>query len=102
MELYDVLHLVRRNPDSFLHDGRSLTSLYAFLMGYELGLTSMGKKGSIFGEMRDFSIWLVKELGFSGGTRGWCTAILSKTESETEAFDRFFELFEKFRKEKFN
>ena len=99
MELSEIFDLIRPNPNVYLYNGRSLTSLHEFLMGYEFGRSSAGMKDSIFGELHDFTMWLKKELAFPTGTRGWCTMILMRTKSEAEAFDLFFELFRRFKRE---
>ena len=43
---------------------------------------------------RDFHDWVAYRTHYRESTSGWCNMIVSTTESEEEAFDRFFELLE--------
>lgn len=43
---------------------------------------------------RDFDDWVAYRCHFRESTAGWCNMIVATTESEEEAFDRFFELLE--------
>lgn len=95
-ELFEVLDAIRRHPSLTGAETKSLTILKVYLAGYESGNARHEKLG-IFGLLRPFNTWVAKELGFAEPTSGWCNMILALTKSEEEAFDRFFELLDKFR-----
>jgi hypothetical protein len=98
MELFELLEMIRARPLVFLDEQKSLKALRVFLAGYERGTVSMGAKKSIFGDLRGFNNWVAKELGFPSATSGWCNMINARSDSDEQAFDRFFELLDKYRK----
>jgi hypothetical protein len=71
--------------------------LYSLLAGFELGAHSFGQKVSTLGELRPFSIWVAKKLGFTSYTRGWYNMIAEKTTSDEEAFELFFQLLDQYK-----
>ncbi len=96
MNAFEILDIIRRRP---AYVDKSLTLLRSFLMGFEMGIQSCGVQESTLGEMRPFSIWVAKELGFRGYSKGWCKMIRESTDSEERAFEYFFELLDKYKKE---
>jgi len=50
----------------------------------------IGSKQPILGDLRPFSIWVAKELGFTGYARGWCGMITERAGSDEKALDMFF------------
>lgn len=91
-----LLDIIRFRPAIYL-DGPSLTALYHFICGYEFALLTHG-----FNEVDEFDIpyefydWVAYRLHFRGSTSGWKNMILERTDSEVEAFSRFFELLDEF------
>ena len=98
MTVFEVLDVVRRKPRFYLQE-ESLKVLWVFLAGYEIGIQSCGQKRSLLGELRPFSIWVAKELGFSSYAKGWSNMIRERADSDQAAFRYFFELLDRFKRE---
>ncbi len=99
MNAFQILDFVRKNPQTYFCGEKSLRMVWTLLIGYEIGITSCGKP-AIFSDFRHFNTWLAKELNFSIPTcRGWRNMIEARTATDEEAFDRFFELLDRYRKE---
>ena len=93
-DVHEILGLIKRRPRFYL-EAQSLEMLRTFLAGYE-----MGSRKPVLGSMREFSIWIAGELGYSGYSGGWCHMISKRAESAEKAFDMFFELYDKWRGER--
>ena len=93
MNAYELVEIIRQKPGFYLH-GKSLKQLHSLIIGYEIGA-----KQGISSDFRPFNRWLAKELGFGEPTSGWCNMISARAESDEKAFDLFFGLLDRFRKE---
>ena len=97
LNLYDLLRKIKQRPSLYLGK-RSLSHLHTFLDGYtfacrQLGipLTEQEKK------IEEFQEWI--EIRFNQpSTQSWSRIILFYSEDETDALNRFFNLFEEFLK----
>ncbi|MCC5646878.1 hypothetical protein LC607_28975 [Nostoc sp. CHAB 5824] len=99
-ELFTLLQKIKDNPVMYI-DKPSITCLYSFLNGYidsliELGFTDINSCG-----MEGFQEW-IQERAKTNVSRSWAGIILSCSGSERAAFNRFFEEFEQFLKQKDN
>ena len=92
MDAYELVEIVRKKPGFYLH-GTSLRQLQSLLIGYEIGA-----KQGICSDFRPFNRWLAKEFGLPEG-HGWCNMVITRAGSDEAAFDLFFELLDRFRKE---
>jgi hypothetical protein len=96
--IYDMLNAIRKKPGLYIATP-SINRLHAFVVGYTAGL------GRVRFAVRDdehfhrFHDWVAHRLGFGESTSGWCNMIRDKSESEADAFHRFFVLLDEFRKE---
>jgi len=98
MDVFQLLDVVRKDPGAYLGDRKSLRMLWAFLMGYEVGITTCGKP-AIFSDFHPFNKWVAKELGFAEPTSGWRNMVAARSDSDEKAFDRFFELLDRYKRE---
>src|SRR4051794_30511192 len=94
MNAYELVEIIRQKPAFYLHDGKSLKQLRSLVIGYEIGA-----REGISSDFRPFNVWLAKELEFGEPTSGWCNMISPRAESDEKAFDLFFELLDRYRKE---
>src|SRR6266576_3801595 len=92
MDAYELVEIVRKKPGFYLY-GQSLRQLHSLLIGYEIGA-----KQGICGDFRPFNMWLAKQFDLPEAS-GWCNKIVARAGSNEAAFDLFFELLDKFRKE---
>jgi hypothetical protein len=98
--IFDLLSRIQARPAVFLDGDPSLKRLRSFLVGYECGLGSLRftpRDRELFHAFHD---WIASQLGFAESTSGWCNMILEKTENDKDAYYRFFQLLEQFRREK--
>ncbi|MFN6474994.1 hypothetical protein [Nostoc sp. DedQUE07] len=96
-KLYTLLQKIKENPVMYI-DKPSITCLDFFVGGYlgqlsDLGLTPEGYP------MEGFQEW-IQERAKTNVTQSWAGIILSYSGSERAAFNRFFEEFEQFLKQK--
>ncbi|MEH2088077.1 hypothetical protein [Nostoc sp.] len=99
MNLSTLLQKIKENPVMYI-DKPSITCLRSFAWGYlsqlsNLGLTPEGDP------MEGFNEWM-QETEKINTTQSWVEIILFLSSSERDAFYSFFELFEKFIKQKTN
>ncbi|MEH2221733.1 hypothetical protein [Nostoc sp.] len=99
MNLSTLLQKIKENPVMYI-DKPSITCLRSFVWGYlsqlsNLGLTPEGDP------MEGFNEWM-QERAKINTTQSWLQIILFRSSSEKDAFYNFFELFEKFIKQKNN
>ena len=90
--LLAVLESLRRRPGMYIGEP-SLTRLAAFLRGYDYA------RHELLGEPADpffisFQEW--SEHRFRQKNKGWAEAILLQSNSESQAFDRFWELLDEY------
>ena len=90
-----ILDEIREHPGMYL-GMKSLTALWFFLHGYELGKFRCEHRWP--GEVpRGFSDWVGYRLHLNSNWKGfWHHAILSRFRDESLALDRFFELRDEF------
>lgn len=94
-----VLKMIQAKPMFFLDGDLSIKRIRSFIVGYECGLAEVGASADDSVTLRDFNDWVADKLEFGESTSGWCNMILTRTESDREAYDRFFELLDQFLKE---
>jgi hypothetical protein len=92
MDIYELVEVVRKKPGFYLH-GRSLRQLNSLLIGYEIGA-----KQGICSDFRPFNSWLAKRFDLPEAA-GWCNMVVECAGSDEAAFDLFFELLDRFKKE---
>ncbi|MEH1940262.1 MAG: hypothetical protein V7L01_08615 [Nostoc sp.] len=97
MNLSTLLQKIKENPVMYI-DKPSITCLKSFVGGYlgqlsDLGLTPEGYP------MEGFQEW-IQERAKTNLTQSWAGILIFSCGSDRNAFYRFFELFEKFIKQK--
>lgn len=97
MNVDELLDGIRKRPNFYLENQKSLRILRSFLVGFDYGLSKSGNQPSVYEQLRHFNDWVSVQLGFGESTGGWCNMIVSKAGSDEKAFDLFFELFDKYR-----
>jgi hypothetical protein len=93
MDAFELVEMIRKKPDRYLHGGKSLKQLHAIMIGYDLG----AERG-IFSDFRPFNRWLAQKFELPEPS-GWYNMITTRAGSDGEAFDLFFELLDSFRSE---
>jgi hypothetical protein len=96
--IYDLLDAIRKMPGLYVCEP-SIFRLHSFINGHNSGLGRVGfalRDGEDFHRFHD---WVARRLGFAESTSGWCNMIRDKSESDANAFKRFFVLLDEFRKE---
>ncbi len=89
-----LINKIRQRPAMYL-GCKSLTAFYHFLGGYRMACSLHSiDDGLGLNIPQDFHDWVAYRTHFRESTSGWCSMIVSTTESEETAFDRFFELLE--------
>ncbi len=93
--LYDLLQRIKQRPGMYLGKS-SITRLSMLLMGYSLARREVGlpitKQEKEFG---GFQEWIQEKFKITS-SHGWDSIILFYSADEREAFENFFQLFEKF------
>jgi hypothetical protein len=97
LSICDLLDLIRKRPGFYTIE-RSIFRLDSFLSGYELGVRQAGFVLYDADELARFRDWLAPRLGFTQSTSGTANMIRDKSASDAEAFDRFFALWDEFKK----
>ncbi|MDZ7970364.1 MAG: hypothetical protein RM368_36465 [Nostoc sp. DedSLP03] len=97
-ELYTLLQKIKENPVMYI-DKPSITCLHSFINGYIDGLITLGFTTINSCGMEGFQEW-IQERAKTNTTQSWAGIILSYSGSERAAFNRFFEEFEQFLKQK--
>ncbi|MHC5734701.1 hypothetical protein [Nostoc sp.] len=93
-----LLQNIKENPVIYI-DKPSITCLHSFLTGYLSGLITLGFTDISSCGMEGFQEW-IQERAKTNLSQSWAGIILSCSESERAAFNRFFEEFEQFLKQK--
>ncbi len=97
--LFETLNCIKKSPAMYL--GRpSVSDLSMFLVGYEFARSEIGVEldddEQLFYE--NFQPWLQQRLGVQSVT-SWAKLILLSCHDERAGFDKFFLLFDEFRKQ---
>ncbi|WP_414512292.1 hypothetical protein [Nostoc sp. PCC 9305] len=95
----DFLNKVRLRPGLYLGK-KSLTALQALLLGYNIAVVehNIPEVEQLNCDLEEkFDKWLRKNYHM-GNAIGWYLFIINSTQSEVEAFHKFFELWDEFRK----
>jgi len=93
--LYDILQKIKQRPALYLGK-RSLSHLQVFLDAYTFARRELGiKVTEQEREFEDFQEWIERRFN-QPDTQSWSRIILFYSEDESEALDRFFELFQDF------
>jgi len=91
--LFTHLYEIRKNHALYLTD-KSLRLLHTYIDGYVSGQDETNHDGE---SMRDFQQFVEKRHGFlEPGSQGWWKIIDFYSFSDSQAFDTFFELLDKF------
>lgn len=87
------IEAIRAWPGMYLGEP-SLRAFFHFLSGYQTALHHHGIKDDTTLDLvpRDFHDWVAYRTHFDESTSGWCNMIIETSESDAQAFDRFFEL----------
>lgn len=90
-----LIDAIRQRPGMYF-GSKSLTAFYHFLAGYQMacGLHQIEEDRLGLKIPPDFHDWVAYRTHFRESTSGWCNMIVATSQSEEEAFDRFFELLE--------
>jgi hypothetical protein len=95
--IQDLLELIRKRPGFYTVE-RSIFRLDSFLGGYELGVSQSGMVLRDVDDLARFRDWLAPRLGFSSSASGTANMIRDKSASDADAFDRFFTLWDEFKR----
>jgi hypothetical protein len=87
-----LIDAIRQRPGMYF-GSKSLTAFYHFFSGYQVACGIHQIKDDRLGlEIpSDFHDWVAYRTHFWESTSGWCNMIVATSQSEEEAFDRFFE-----------
>ncbi|MEH1946875.1 MAG: hypothetical protein V7K77_07945 [Nostoc sp.] len=96
--LTKLLQNIKENPVMYI-DKPSITCLDSFLTGYIDGLITLGFTDITSCGIEGFQEW-IQERAKTNLTQSWAAIILFGSGSERAAFNRFFEEFEQFLKQK--
>jgi hypothetical protein len=89
-----LIDSIRARPGLYFGE-KSLTAFFHFLSGYKMACWSHRVVFNLGLEIPDdFHDWVAYRTCFKQSTAGWCRMIVTTSESEEHAFDRFFELME--------
>ncbi|MEH2027241.1 hypothetical protein [Nostoc sp.] len=99
-DFYTLLQKIKENPVMYI-DKPSITCLDSFLTGYIDGLITLGFTTIDSCGMEGFQEW-IQERAKTNVSQSWAEIILFGSGSEKIAFNRFFEEFEQFLKQKNN
>lgn len=90
-----LIDAIRQRPGMYF-GSKSLTAFFHFLGGYQVacGLHQITDDRLGLEIPSDFHDWVAYRTHFHESTSGWCNMIVAKSQSEEEAFDRFFQLLE--------
>lgn len=95
----DWLAHVRLRPAMYLGE-KSLAALESALVGYatacRIHQTPETSRLGVTGIDKEFARWLELEKGVGYGALGPCQHLVQLCESDSAAFDRFFELLDEF------
>ena len=94
--LYGLLERIKERPGMYMGKP-SITRLSILLTGYGMARSELGlpvtEQEKEFGGFQD---WIQERYKITS-THGWDSIILFYSSDEKDAFNRFFELFEKYR-----
>jgi hypothetical protein len=99
LSVFDLFARVRNKPALFVGE-KSLIRIRAFVDGYIVGAAECKRLPQGLDTFHDFHDWIAKKFNFTAPTSGWCNMILDRTESDAQAFDRFYELLDEFCRER--
>ena len=95
--LKPYLELIRSRPPLYLGKP-SLTALFHLIGGWKLALSTYELSDTIHFNIPDnFSDWVAYRLHFEETSSGWLKMILERSDSESSAFETFFELLDEYR-----
>ena len=90
-EIYDLLMDIRKRPGVYLGQ-KSLTLLHSFLGGY---IIRLAEEGYTDVDLSDFQNYIANRFNIQSA-HSWAHIIRFYSASETEAFDRFYELLDEY------
>ena len=90
-----LIDMIRRHPHLYF-GSKSLTALCQFLQGFRMACELHGIEDDRLGIKipKDIDEWVAYRTHFRESTSGCRNMIIATTDSEEEAFDRYFELLE--------
>jgi hypothetical protein len=92
---YNLLQKIKQRPALYLGK-RSLSHLQVFLDGYTFACCELGiEVTKQEREFEEFQEWIEQRFN-QVDTQSWSRIILFYSEDESDALDKFFELFDKF------
>jgi len=94
--VYHFLYSVRGNPKPYLGENRSLLSLRMLLDGYIMGHQEVDSGFHITSALDGFQDFVQNKFGTASGL-SWDQIIVSRSSSDSEAFDKFYALLYEFR-----
>jgi len=97
LSIHELLDLIRKRPGFYTVE-RSIFRLDSFLGGYELGVRLSGLVIGDGNDLARFRDWLAPRLGFTSSVSGAANMIREKSTSDSDAFDRFFILWDEFKR----
>ena len=97
LRIHELLELIRKRPGFYIVE-RSIYPLDSFLGGYVLGVRWSGIILQDYDDLARFGDWLAPRLGFSASVSGAANMIREKSSSDSDAFDRFFTLWDEFKR----
>lgn len=96
---YELIKKIKQRPTLYINQ-RSLSQLKTFIDGYTFALRQVNIPVSEQErEFEDFQKWIEQKYN-QPSTQHWYKIILFYAEDETDALDKFFELFREFMQQK--
>lgn len=93
-ELKKILPSIKEKPGLFL-EKKSLIRLSSFIDGFLYAFYLANGSEKYEGFFPGFNKWVAETYGMNS-SHGWCSIIMFFEENEATAFDKFFELIEKY------
>lgn len=99
-EFYELLNRIQNKPAMYI-GSPSISNLFMFLCGYQHSRDLLGTPVTEQEEeFAEFQPWLQKRFAVNTSA-SWAKIILFYSTDESHAFDSFFDLLEKFIKDKY-
>jgi len=96
--IYDLLELIRKRPGVLIGEP-SIYRLDSMLGGCTAGLGRFRFKLRDGEDFHRFQDWVAWRLGYFESTLGWADMIREKSANDEEAFSKFYDLLDEFRRE---
>jgi hypothetical protein len=99
LNIYKLLLKIKKYRQFFLDGDKSLLRLRSFLAGFDCGLASRYQLNYDREFLHNFTPWVAAQFKDANPLVGWCNILRGNSDSEEAAYELFFTLLEKYKKE---